>query len=331
MVVSELQHTLSNHVVLGIQLNRSEQFTRALVAQISFIFILTAFGCSGSVLAVLSKGYSTEYGYSTSLIPLSSECLKFLLSAFLLFLEWMREPSLKDELIVFNPSSVKYAILALMYSFLNNLTFDLMIYMDPGSMAVLTNLRIPLTAYLLHRMLSKSFSRRQVQGLWTLTLGAVISRLGSLSNGLNADISVKGYLLLSTLITLSSTAGVINEKYLKDESYGRLHWQNIQLYFFGSIFSLLIAMHRSSSGLSFRFDNFNVYAWASIMNMACMGIAVSFAIKRCDSLIRAISGILTMYVAALLSWLLFNVPISIWMLAGCTVSSTGLLFYFELV
>ena len=90
---------------------------------------------------------------------------------------------------------------------------------------------------------------------------------------------------------ISSFGGVLSEKLLKGTTDLHLsdciHWQNVQLYFFGAIFGLFSLMFCSDVDLSDGiFHDFNFAAYAAVTALTVSGVSVSFILKYIDNIAK---------------------------------------------
>ncbi len=88
-----------------------------------------------------------------------------------------------------------------------------------------------------------------------------------------------GYMLVLFNARASSAGGVISEKLLKGNDVAvveNIHWQNIQLYFFGLLFGLLAsgASQMPMNVSSGHFTWFNGWAYATVLSLAIGGLLV---------------------------------------------------------
>lgn len=311
-----------------------------IVTQAFFFLLVTFFGCSNTILTTLSKNKDNTYDYETISVPLCTEVAKFALSFALLVSDnRSHQPTLFAAAThavngIRSGMSWQYIIVAILYSVQNNLLFFTLQYLDPGTLHILGNLRIPIVAVLLFYILKKPYSRQQIVGITMLTIGAILytnSRYSNDNEGNAATGSnIFGY-ALALLMTLSaSIAGVLNEycfkKSLKHQS---VDLQNFQLYFFGSLLNLLALLVKQPM-MSQMFRGYNVVTICIIVNGACFGVSVGYITRYCDNNVRSFAGIASMLLAAVYSHVFLTIPLPTRYLASLSLVSTGILMYAEI-
>lgn len=313
--------------------------------------ILTLASCSSSILAQLSKdGNTKEYRYNTSTVPVMSEMVKLVISVVIVGVDYWKTGSVHAN-TTWKDFCSKYLIIGFLYAILNNLLFVVLLYMDPGTMEVLANLKLPLTALLLWKFLDKSFSRLQITGLVLITCGAAVSKMGLVScsgsvatsdhagvdNGevdaeegtLSCDKIHLGVLLMLVMCCISSGAGVANEILLKHGDNGPLFWQNMQLYVSTCVFSLLNATLHAKVPMNGSF--FKGYDWMTIcviLSLALVGIIVSITLKYADNIVHSIASSLAMIFATVFSVTVMHEGFSMLAIPGYLAIVLGVSLYF---
>jgi len=288
--------------------------------------ILAVTGCSASILAWASKNNRGSYNYNTSGVPFLSESLKLAIASVLL---WITEKDFHGKLPLSSKLAAKYFLLGFLYSVQNNLLFYTLKHVEVATFQVLINLKIALSAVLLVIFAKRIFRLQQQIGLFLLVAGASMSQLvPSRASDRLLQIDSIGLTLVSSMIFISSGAGVLNELLLKDAAGGSLHWQNAQLYFFGSLFTFL-KMYFDLGQISWRsvIAGYNVFTWLSILNLAFLGIITSAVLKHADNLLRSFASVASLFLATLVSWLFMDAEISAMFLVGMAITSLALLIY----
>ena len=239
---------------------------------------LSVLGCSAALLAAFSKNVQGAYDYSTSVIPMISEFLKLIIS---LFLQCMGPASPGGMWHGASPTlCAQYTALGLLYAVQNYTVFLAIGQMDPATFQVLGNLKIPVTAALLHMITGRLFDTREIISLGALVVGAVLSQV---TDTYDLEVSFRGLTYILLISTLSGTGGVANQVLLK-EGRGSMHMQNTLMYSSGLIFSILNVarvLHTDEYGKSplNPFEGFNACAWLSIVNLAVLGLATSAILR----------------------------------------------------
>jgi UDP-sugar transporter A1/2/3 len=248
------------------------------------------------ILVTWSKNPSGSFDYSVPCSTMLSEALKLGISAVLL-LQQLLSGSLES---VLHEGSVSEFFAYMMPSFIyfvnNNCIFFILLYVDPTTFQLLSQMKTIFTGLLFRVFLKRRLSAVQYLALVTLACGTACSQLPSGKHhgggkhsaahaaghdGMAAPV-IGGLLsLLSSL--LSALGGIYNEKLLKGRPSASIHWQNIQMYVWGVAFNALGAwlkdrdamLHREQGILS----GFNASAWSVVVLNALNGLAISAVLK----------------------------------------------------
>ena len=303
------------------------------VVTLSLCIGLATMICSQSILASLSKNIDGQYDYNPTTVIFTAEILKLATSLILLLKEILGEPeeffTSKWRFFPHNGCGTGYFLLALLYAIQNNALYFVLIYVDPGTFQILINLKLPLTAFLLHLLNGKQYSFQQKTGLVLLTLGATLSGSPSLTT-IDQSSKPYGYILMGIIVCISGFAGVLNEIFLKNQNNGSLPWQNCQLYAWGCIFCLFKLLQ--DFNLNFRLF-FKGYTWitaANVINLSSVGLVTSLLLKYSDNIVRSISGIISICLSNFISVVLLNVQLSNQSMAGLVSVGLGIAFYSEI-
>lgn len=305
--------------------------------------LLLAFtGCSSSILTVLSRGDDDQYSYNSATVPFVSELLKFVVCLIVALVQYRKDPTTISSI---KETWFKYAFIGLLYAIQNNLVFFALLYIDPGTMEVLGQLKIPLTAFMFAKVFAKEYSRIQIAGLSLITGGAMLSRVelveciwsSSSEQDPSTDVdknmcksAAMGVSILVIMCCISSFAGIANEYLLKSERNGSLFWQNVQLYAATLIFDMINAAIQS--GLprgSTLFEGYTWMTWVLVINLAIVGITVSVTLKYADNVVHAIATALAMVLSMIFTIFMTQYVLNVHAVVGITCVLLGVLLYFE--
>ena len=302
------------------------------------------------ILAELSKRQAV-YEYCTITIPLLCEGLKLVVSVLLLINEFIQSQRLHPITTLNDPGNVHsetltcvrhschdfcrflrnrpvnfhYGFLALLYTVQNNLIYIAMIYLDPGTYQMFSNVKIACTGVLMWAILKRKFTVAEILGIVLLTVGPAISQCRGLH--FERTDSLLGILYVSVMVLISSCAGVFNEKFLKDESYGTIHWQNCQLYGFGIIWnSINLKLFSNTCPGSF-FHGYNIFVWISLINLSFMGLSMGIILKYTDNIVRLIANVVALLGASLFSIFYMNLEVQPFYIFGLVLSCLGIILY----
>lgn len=271
---------------------------------------LTLFGCSIAIVTSLSKGPTGSYEYHKSTVPFAAECVKFFCSILLLRINLQEQHSNGVEtlrLVHLLPSiQWGYLVLAFFYAMQNNLVFETLKFLDPGTYHILLNLKIPVTAAFMHAFLQKKFTGKQISGLICLTFGSAAYNLDFVK--LRFAYNFRGIIYLFLTIMISSIASVFFEYSLKANDSKTIHWHNSQLYGFGVIINLIIVIVEGK-GMTHFFRGYNRFTYLLIVNLSALGVSVSYVLKYCDNMVRRFANAFSMLLAMLFARYYLNTSI----------------------
>ena len=336
---------------LSRMMEKSAGSTRAIL-----LCLLLAFsGCSSAILTTLSRGARGSYSYHSETVPLVAEFLKLVVCGSIVFGQSVcvsHDTSSMHENgnpLLMNDTKkrstwMRYLVLGLLYAILNNLVFVTLLYIDPGSMEVIGQLKIPLTAYMLYKVFHKRYRRMQIIGLSIITLGAVMVRLELVQclighqeeNSVCASAPI-GVSLILVMCLLSSCAGVANEYLLKmEEENGSLFWQNVQLYASTMLFNMLNVVFRNRNNSDFwvlekMFEGYSWITWLLVFNIALVGIVVSLTLKYADNIVHVVGTALAMVFSMLFTVIMTEYVLQVYAGIGIVMVLCGGLLYFGLL
>uniref|UniRef100_A0A061SCW7 Cmp-sialic acid transporter 1-like n=1 Tax=Tetraselmis sp. GSL018 TaxID=582737 RepID=A0A061SCW7_9CHLO len=277
--------------------------------------------CSVALITQASKRGGASYTYNTLTVPFFSEVLKLLLSVALLTRECLSSSSPPFRFSVRNLLAA--SVPALLYLITNNFNFIIIHEIGALSFQILNNFKIVTAAILFQIIMRRQLTPLQWRGILLLTVGSLLSQLKDCSTGGFAMTgTAKGYLLKTVNCTLTSFAGVYCEKFLKHTS-DSIHYQNLQLYFWGTLFastSLVVSGSSSGGGLQELWRGQNLYSVSLIFNYAFVGLATAFVLKYLDNIAKNFAAVTAMFVAALAANVLFQEPLTIHLAIGLAVA-----------
>lgn len=300
-----------------------------------FIFItyMSLFVGQG-ILVTASQRADNSYSYNTVLVVLMTEVLKLIISTVL----YCREHSIKSLVVkVVEGSDVLllYFVPAFLYCLYNNLAFVNLSTFDPTTYYLLLQLRVVITGVLFQVIFKKSLSRKQWFSLCLLTVGCMLKQWNfslSPASTENADQqhsvddstfrgkNISGFdLSFSAILILVQTvcsclAGVYNEYLLKGKGSDiNIYVQNVFMYLDSIVCNLLILMFRGELAAVVTSEHlvevFRFEVLVIMINNAAIGIITSFFLKYMNSILKTFASALELMFTALLSYLLFSIPI----------------------
>ena len=267
----------------------------------SCVVLLLCTVCA-TIFAELSKSEDGTFPYNTFVIPCAVEALK--LSASALALALSHDDRQSEKLSFTLSSFLIFALPAFCYFVSNNCMFYIIRQLGPTTYQITNNLKVFSTAIVMRLFLARKLSWMKWKALVLLVLGSIVAELNDCNSKL-VHRSVRGYLTIVTSCFASSMGGVLTETLLKRNIDVRasdsIHWQNIQLYFFGVLFGLLSFLAGNSDPLSDGiFAGFNLAAYSMIMAQAMLGISVSFVLKYIDNIVKCFVAAVSMLCVAIM-------------------------------
>ncbi|KAI0957475.1 hypothetical protein AcW1_005858 [Taiwanofungus camphoratus] len=233
---------------------------------------------------------------------------------------------------VFRPDCWKLSIPAILYVIQNNLQFVAVSNLEAATFQVTYQMKILTTAAFSVILLRKKLSPTKWLALLFLAIGVGIVQIqsGSASSSssdpsLSHDMKpLKGFMAVVAACFTSGLAGVYFEMVLKN-SQADLWVRNVQL----SLFSLLPALlpivfsrQPSASTGWFRFqlfENFGVWAWATVAVQVLGGLLTALVIKYADNILKGFATSLSIVISFLASVALFHFPMTLTFVLGSSV------------
>lgn len=201
----------------------------------------------------------------------------------------------------------------MLYAWGNNLDMLNNQYMDPATEQVLVQLKVLTTGVIWRLVFREPLAYRKWAALMLLCVGGAGAGWPSTPSGDGAKtmyIKPFGALLVCLHSTCSACAGVYNE-WLYKRAPGKndsIHLANVRLYIIGCFFNF--AMHAATSPSGPRPDGvlrgYNWYVWGLVAVYALMGLLLAQVMKFFNVIVKLFISGASMYVSAVLTWLLFG-------------------------
>lgn len=306
---------------------------------IIFIVYMALFINQG-ITVTASQRADSSYSYNTVTVVLLTEVTK-LIASILIYLKDNSICKLIGDVKLHAYILVLYMVPALLYCLYNNLAFVNLAAFDPTTYFMLLQLRVVVTGIVFQVIFKKQLSRRQWVSLIILTVGCVIKQLSTSKKKLSdvatepttglatvlSNLSSVYTLLLLVQIFCSCLAGVYNEKLLKDTGVEvPIMMQNIFMYIDSILCGGVVLAIRGE--LTSAFTPFALsQVWRPsvvviIVNNAAVGIVTSLFLKNLNSILKTFASALELVFIAILSWMIFSIPIDMW-----TVMAIALVTY----
>ncbi|KAF9184258.1 hypothetical protein BGZ51_003456 [Haplosporangium sp. Z 767] len=233
------------------------------------------------------------------------------------------------------PPILLFAVPGAIYFFNNNLTFILLSLMPAPTYVVLSNLKILTTGLFSFLFLHRILTTVQWVSLGILFLSTAVSQV-DLEKGLSLSISIQAFLLMILFCSLSAAASVFSE-YVMKERFAKesIHLQNMKLYMFGILFNGItflltpVATTTDPAQQSGFFSDMVPIHFFIIMAYASLGLVTSAIIKFSGSITKVYASSMSMFFAALVSWLLLNESVTALFFVGCFGCCYALHLYYR--
>ncbi|CAG9859296.1 unnamed protein product [Phyllotreta striolata] len=273
------------------------------------------------ILVTASQKSNNQYDYSIVTVVLFTEILKLVISS-LLYLRENTSSQLIKDIANNRKVLVLYFVPAFLYCFYNNLAFINLSSFDPTTYYLLLQFRVVVTGILFQVIFRKVLSIKQWISLIILTLGCMLKQINftqehNSSQAINKASSVSfglDAIFIFIQIICSCLAGVYNEYLLKKQGASiNIFVQNVFMYLDSIICNLLLLILNGNLFYSFAYDNiaklFHYKVILVMINNAAIGIVTSFFLKTLNSILKTFASALELVFTALLSYLLFSIPI----------------------
>ncbi|KAF9921551.1 hypothetical protein FBU30_008386 [Linnemannia zychae] len=242
------------------------------------------------------------------------------------------------------PPILFFAVPGAIYFFNNNLSFILLELMPAPTYVVLSNLKILTTGLFSYLFLHRLLTKIQWISLGILFLSTAVSQI-DLEKGLSLSISIQAFLLMVLFCSLSAAASVFSEYVMKERFANEsIHLQNMKLYMFGILFNGMTyiltppALPQApaagapptppppAGGL---FSDMEFLHFTIVLAYASLGLVTSAIIKFSGSITKVYASSMSMFFAALVSWLFLNDQLTVLFFVGCFGCCYALHLYYR--
>jgi len=288
------------------------------------VLILT--NSSYVILLKFSANDQGKYDYNTRTVVFFAEVTKAALSSFLLLLtHFKREEEAASSKPLTAGTFFLFAAPGFLYFINNNVPFYCLMYVDAGSYQVLNQLKVLTTAISFRIMLGKQLTPRRWGALMLLMVGCGISQM---KNSIAATLAQPpmGYVLITTMCTLSAIAAVYSENLLKNTGQS-IHLQNLQMYAWGVFFSFLGLQMEGASDMALYTAGYSTPVFLSIIMLSMTGLMTSAVMKYADNMIKLFALACSMFFVMFVSSTYFKAPLTPQLGVGGLLVSVAFYFY----
>ncbi|KAG0290299.1 hypothetical protein BGZ96_006268 [Linnemannia gamsii] len=237
------------------------------------------------------------------------------------------------------PPILFFAVPGAIYFFNNNLSFILLELMPAPTYVVLSNLKILTTGLFSYLFLHRLLTKPQWISLGILFFSTAVSQV-DLEKGLSLSISIQAFLLMVLFCSLSAAASVFSEYVMKERFANEsIHLQNMKLYMFGILFNgityMLTPPPLPAPGtppppVGF-FSDMAFLHFTIVLAYASLGLVTSAIIKFSGSITKVYASSMSMFFAALVSWLFLSDQLTVLFFVGCFGCCYALHLYYRVV
>ena len=292
----------------------SESFPSFGLQKLTSCVLLLFFSVSATIFTEVSKLKDGTYPYNTFVIPCAVEAMKLVASSAMLVRERVTRRKSQTPLGFTIRVFAAYAFPAFCYFVSNNCMFYIIRELGPTTYQLTNNLKLFATAYLMRVFLARKLSWMKWKALLLLFIGSVNAEIADNEVTVQLRGSFFGYLIVILSCFAAGCGGILSEKFLKGTPDARItvsiHWQNIQLYFFGVVFGLVSLLFNKVDLSNGVFHGFNLAAYTAVFTMTVSGLSVSFILKYVDSIAKCfVMVVSTLCVACIQSSMVHeNIP-----------------------
>eukprot|EP01101_Sappina_pedata_P010441 TRINITY_DN6578_c0_g1_i1.p1 TRINITY_DN6578_c0_g1~~TRINITY_DN6578_c0_g1_i1.p1 ORF type:complete len:363 (-),score=125.55 TRINITY_DN6578_c0_g1_i1:175-1215(-) len=245
-----------------------------------------------AIFIILAKS-SNGYNFSTTMLNVVTEGIKFFISLGFLLWFWIREGQWGKEDYTFDKGIALVHFLgpALMYSFKNVLQFSAALLMDAPTYQVLKNLNIIATGVMFYFTFGRSLDRRQLECMVLLLIGVSLVQMKPENAGQFKVDSLWGLFLCFVIAILSAGGGIYTELLIKKAQQKSLHIQNLQLYMFGVLCNAILYFFWDRSPERYFYEGLWTFeTFCVIFTTVTSGLAASMLLKYADNIVKVYSS-----------------------------------------
>uniref|UniRef100_A0A7S4FQ23 Uncharacterized protein n=1 Tax=Eutreptiella gymnastica TaxID=73025 RepID=A0A7S4FQ23_9EUGL len=306
------------------------------------IFLLyMALWCGLRIFVYASKNLKSAPKYnSTSLLVFV--CIAKLFMATGMYMR--NDGTLKDmveKLVEHRNLFLRYSLPAVSYVLYDNLTFVNLTLFDPVTYVILMQIRLVVTGVMWSALFSKKLSTHAWLALALITIGCMVKESGKFfdpnqkKDAHAAADSTTTWLAGLAMIALQVGAGVFasvfNETLLKKQPQISVNLQNVFMYLHSIVANAVVLAFKGELTTALHAENLwpilSPYVFPIGLIMATIGIVTSWFLKYLDSIRKTIASALEIFVDALMTWVLFGIPVGFTTVCATFLVSGGIYLY----
>ena len=276
-----------------------------------------------------AKNLDGSYNFNESTMVLLVEIVKLLFCVCVFAFQYYSADQDKRKALhdLSFKESLHFIIPAILYAASNTLVYYGLSYINPALFHVFGNLRILIAAILYRIMMKKQLTDIQWLGLFLIAAGAILSKPED--ENTESENYLFGIFLVFLMNLTSTCASIYTEKYYKKTQDLSIFYQNIVLYLYGIIAIYIVLIIEGNHNEKGTFDGFDSKGINVLFVQSAMGISLSFIFKYLDNIVYVISLTVSMFIAAILSNILFDFPVTFSFICGMIIVTIAIYLYYR--
>lgn len=287
---------------------------RTWFSSIAYIFGFVVLLSTYTLLITVSSNGAGNYDFFFTTVTLSGELLKLFISCALYVLNWK---TIDTPLLLTVKKSLHFSIPAALYCANNNLLFLILIFIDPSTFQLLSNVNIIFIALFTVLLIRVQLNVVHWISMIMLLVGTMLTQLECDAKFTSSKIMALLFIVLYGLFDALSS--VYTERRLKFDVEDNIHAQNIHIFMYGTLANTILFFiydfkHTLHSGF------FYGYSWFTaviIIAFALAGIFGNFIMKEQSTISRAFCISISMLLTTLMAYMFLGFHPS--MLFGASV------------
>jgi drug/metabolite transporter (DMT)-like permease len=279
-----------------------------------------------------SSSHASKYNYSTFAAMTIAEFCKLTISACLHLAT--RNSAVRPDKSVMScanskvtlSSAVRILALAAMYFVNNQITFLVLLRVDPATFDLLRSSSSLITALVWCLLLNKYVGSLRWAALLQQICGLVVTQFDACSNTTTTPSNT--LVIIMGTVVVSSLTAVWNEQQLKCLPVP-MHMQNIVLYSGGAVLNFAghLYMAWTRPGTPGFFAGHNPASIGVILFNIAIGFACVAVYKYADSVMKALAASMTTVLTIVLSWAFYGLTLNPVTASGCVIVVVSVLIY----
>ena len=294
--------------------------------------ILLVFFTSAQVLCMRYARTLPGDHYDTATAVIVGECMKLVMSYFLLSFEKgsckAATSQLCTEATCHTQNVLLQSVPAILYTIQNNFNYIAISNLEAAVFQVSSQLKLLTAAIFTVTFLKKYISPFQWLSLVILGVGVILVQIDPTAKLSGSTNMALGVFSVVVACTTSGFAGVFMEKMFKDNKFS-LWSRNVWLAVYSIISGMLGLIFKNPALLipTNFFKGYTFWAWLAIFLLAVGGLIIAMVLKYADNILKAFGNSASIIVSSWISLYLFDFKITKYFLLGCTLVVVSIVLY----